>query len=153
MAIKVVFTQRVAKIKITTEINPIKPLILSKICPSEAETLRIGWISKSGYCCCNCWANWSTWPWSFLTFSNTLVAKFSFSNQFCAKSRLTINILSVASPASTMALILNWCLSTEFRLNVSLSPTFKLSRSARVLPIMALRSSKFTPIGLPVICQ
>ena len=51
IAIKVVFTHKVASTKITREIKPIKPLIFSKICPSEAETLRIGRAVKSGYCC------------------------------------------------------------------------------------------------------
>ena len=48
IAINVVFTQRVARIKMTNEIKPIKPLILSKICPSEAETFRIGRAVRSG---------------------------------------------------------------------------------------------------------
>ena len=107
IAISVVLTHNVAKIKITAEISPINPLILSKICPSDAEILRIGRISKSGYCCCNWRANPSTCPWLFFTDNSALLAKPSFSSQFWAKSKLTINMLSVASPASIIALILN----------------------------------------------
>ena len=153
IAINVVFTQRVARIKITKEIKPIKPLILSKICPSEAETFRIGRAVRSGWLCIISCANCATLPCSFFTLSKALFANPSLSNQLCANSKLTINMLSVASPASTIALIVNSCFSTAFLDRVNLLPTPKLRRSAKVLPIMAFRSSKLTLIAEPVICQ
>ena len=137
----------------TNEIKPINPLILSKICPSDAETFRIGRAVRSGWRCIMSWANCATLPCSFLTLSKALFANPSLSNQLCANSKLTINMLSVASPASTIPFIVNSCFSTAFLDRVNLLPTLKLSRSAKVFPIMALRSSKFTLMDEPVICQ
>ena len=49
IAIRVVLTHRDDSARITIDTSPISPLILSSTCPSEADTLRTGRISRFGY--------------------------------------------------------------------------------------------------------